>query len=63
MTSCFPIMFHTARLIVSNTVGAVLKQVVKICNVFVPGTTLFDFVIIYSTGVKFDVYDCLVESY
>jgi len=36
MTSCFPIMCYTARL-VSNNVGVVLKQVVRVCNVFVPG--------------------------
>jgi len=55
-------MGHTARGVGSNTVGPVLKQVVKMCNVFVRGATLFGFVFIYSMGVKFDVYDYLVES-
>jgi len=56
-------MGHTARGVGSNTVGAVLKQVVKMSNVFVRGATLFGFVFIYSTGVNFDVYDCFVGSY
>ena len=37
MTSYFCIRFHMAHLIVGNDAGAMLKQVVKICNVFVPG--------------------------
>jgi len=34
MTSCFHIMSHMARGVFNDDVGAVLKQVVKISNVF-----------------------------
>jgi len=33
----------------NNDMGAVLKQVVKISNVFTRGATLFDFVVVYNS--------------
>jgi len=64
MTSCFLIMGHMARGVGNNEVGAVLKQAIKISNVFNRSATLFDFVVVYSgskwrTGAKCDVYDWL----
>jgi len=48
MTSCFQIMGHMARGVGNNDVGAVLKQVVNISDVFARDATLFDFVVVYS---------------
>jgi len=41
-------MSHTARVVGSNNVGAVLQQVGKISNVFARGATLFHFVVVHN---------------
>jgi len=55
-------MGHVARGLGNNDVGAVLKQVTKISNVFARGTTLFDTVIQWQQmahpGAKRDALPC-----
>ena len=67
MTSCFQIVGPTARGVGNNDVGAVLKQLVNISNVFTTDArymTLSSYTMAVNGApwVKCDIYDCLLSK-
>jgi len=59
MTLCLPTMGRTARGVDNDDVGALLKQLVNISNVFARCATLFDFVVVYNISKWRTAANCL----